>query len=123
MLFIDYVGLSDAKIDALLYVHADQYLSLDAVLILLHIPLVYLPHFFIDGVCNTMFFCCNFFKEKGWEKIQATLQKTIKKIVCPCCQKLEDGLNQLRIYKQPYHGGCFVGNHIHKLLHFYRWAH
>ena len=40
-LFIDYVGLSDAKIDALLYVHADQYLGLDAVLILLHIPLVY----------------------------------------------------------------------------------
>jgi len=32
------------------------------------------------------------------------------------CKELDNVLQELRIHRQQYHGGSFIGNHIHKML-------
>ena len=34
----------------------------------------------------------------------------------PCCQSLKPILSELGVVQQKYHGGAFVGNHVHKAL-------
>ena len=34
----------------------------------------------------------------------------------PFLQSLEKSLQQLHVQRQAYHGGTFVGNHVHKLF-------
>ncbi len=42
--------------------------------------------------------------------------KKAKKEEGECCKRLDRVLQELHIHRQQYHGGSFVGNHIHKML-------
>ena len=44
------------------------------------------------------------------------LNSKLKSATTPSCQLLEENLQELHIERQAYHGGSFVGNHIHKML-------
>ena len=34
----------------------------------------------------------------------------------PCVQRLDKELQQIGVHPQAYHGGDFIGNHVHKAL-------
>ena len=48
------------------------------------------------------------------------LDKSVQKKFTPCdgphFRSLEDSLKELNVERQAYHGGTFIGNHVHKLL-------
>ena len=48
------------------------------------------------------------------------LENSRDEAITPCCKQLEGNLQQLHIYRQAWHGGSFVGNHIHKMLEVYQ---
>jgi len=52
------------------------------------------------------------------EKNLATMkeQSSLLNDVGPCYSSLDATLISLGVYRQAYHGSCFVGNHCHKLL-------
>lgn len=47
---------------------------------------------------------------------EAFLSKKFKPRDGPYYQSLVRSLDQLCVQRQAYHGGSFVGNHVHKLL-------
>ncbi|XP_065656336.1 uncharacterized protein LOC136081893 [Hydra vulgaris] len=40
----------------------------------------------------------------------------LDKVSGPCIQKLDEILKENKVERQAYHGKCFVGNHVHKML-------
>ena len=57
-----------------------------------------------------------FWQRADAKKLRSQLHAKLKKAITPCCELLEQNLQQLHIQRQAYHGGSFVGNHIHKML-------
>ena len=49
-------------------------------------------------------------------KIQGEMRKKAKKAEGAICKELDNALQELHIHRQQYHGGSFIGNHIHKML-------
>ena len=42
--------------------------------------------------------------------------KEVQEVDGPFYQSLGKSLNRLNVQRQAYHGGAFIGNHVHKLL-------
>ena len=54
---------------------------------------------------------------KNEEEAKRKAEKALeKKISGPCLASLEEVLQQFSIERQAYHGGAFIGNHVHKAL-------
>ena len=49
-------------------------------------------------------------------QLEKTLQKKFTPDEGPHIRSLEESLKELNVQRQAYHGGTFVGNHVHKLL-------
>ena len=49
-------------------------------------------------------------------QLERTLQKKFTPSDGPHFGSLDESLKELNIQRQAYHGGTFVGNHVHKLL-------
>ena len=47
---------------------------------------------------------------------QTKLNKKFKPVDGPFFMSLDNTLAQLHFQRQAYHGGTFVGNHVHKLV-------
>ena len=57
-----------------------------------------------------------FVQRSDAKSIRKQVEQQLRKAVTPCCKQLEKNLQQLHVYRQAWHGGTFVGNHVHKLL-------
>ena len=53
---------------------------------------------------------------KEIDEVEATLKKKFKPRDGPYFRSLSKSLDKLYVQRQAYHGGSFVGNHVHKLL-------
>lgn len=50
------------------------------------------------------------------ESTEAFLKKKFKPAHGPFFSSLSKSLDTLHVQRQAYHGGSFIGNHVHKLL-------
>ena len=74
--------------------------------------------FFLRLVCWNGLIDLSFllFRESDDKSIWKQAEQQLRKAVAPCCKQLEKNLQQVHIYRQAWHGGTFVGNHVHKML-------
>ncbi len=62
-----------------------------------------------------MYWCHNLLQNAAIEETKV-LEEKFKQKDGPVYRTLDPALAQLHVERQAYHGGIFVGNHVHKLL-------
>ncbi len=63
-----------------------------------------------------MYWCYNLLQNAAIEETKKVLEEKFKQKDGPFYRTLDPALAQLHVERQAYHGGTFVGNHVHKLL-------
>ena len=61
------------------------------------------------------------FRQRRQTRFGEKWEKKAKKAEGAICKELDNALQELHIHRQQYHGGSFIGNHIHKMLQVKLW--